>query len=78
MKVIRRIFGKALVPISAEEKEATLTAIDMYLSGMDDARDQTISDHTINSAEELLMLTDGLESTRWHLTSMKRKLEHVG
>lgn len=78
MNLFKGIFGKALIDVSPEEKEATLAAIDMYLSGIDDARDQTISDHTIKTAEDLLVLTDGLESTRWYLTTMKRKLEHVG
>jgi len=66
------------IPVTEEEREVLLAAIDLYLFGMDDARTETIADGTVESAEQLLILAAGYDATQEALISMQRKLEHAG
>jgi len=77
-KKFRKHHDEKGVVITSDEREALLAAIDLYLSGMDDARTETIQDPTLYTPEMLLTMAAGYDETQQALISVQRKLEHVG
>lgn len=63
------------VELSAAERQALAVAAELYLDGMEDAKDLTAEDPSVQTAEELANLGNDLDNTRDALTKAKKKLE---
>lgn len=63
------------VELTAKEVEALSVIVDYWLDGMADAREATIADNkTLETLEQLLDATDGLNETEALLKNVRHKL----
>lgn len=62
------------IALTKMERESLVMAADNYLEGIDDAKDATAEDPSVESAEQLAHLSNSLDNTRDALLSAKKKL----